>query len=39
VGAHFEPGGAFRFLGVPASELADTHVDLDVHLLRSIPSR
>lgn len=29
VGVHFKPGGAFRFLGVPASELADTHVDLE----------
>lgn len=28
VGVHFKPGGAFRFLGVPASELADTHVDV-----------
>ncbi|EEF62032.1 helix-turn-helix domain-containing protein [Pedosphaera parvula] len=30
MGVHFKPGGAFRFLGVPASELADTHVDLEV---------
>jgi AraC-like DNA-binding protein len=30
VGVHFRPGGAARFLGVPAIELADTHVDLDV---------
>jgi len=30
VGVHFKPGGAFRFLGVPASELTDTHVDLEV---------
>jgi AraC-like DNA-binding protein len=29
MGVHFKPGGAFRFLGVPASELADTHVDLE----------
>jgi AraC-like DNA-binding protein len=29
VGVHFRPGGAFPFLGVPACELADTHVDLD----------
>jgi AraC-like DNA-binding protein len=29
VGVHFKPGGAFRFLGVPAGELADTHVDLE----------
>src|SRR5262245_64877685 len=28
LGVHFKPGGAFRFLGVPASELADIHVDL-----------
>jgi AraC-like DNA-binding protein len=40
MGAHFKPGGAFRFLGVPASELADTHVDLEAlwgratHVLR-----
>src|SRR5215475_7824352 len=29
VGVHFKPGGAFRFLGVPASELANIHVDLE----------
>ena len=29
MGVHFKPGGAFRFLGVPAGELADTHVDLE----------
>lgn len=29
MGAHFKPGGAFRFLGVPASELVDTHADLE----------
>jgi AraC-like DNA-binding protein len=29
MGIHFKPGGAFRFLGVPASELANTHVDLE----------
>jgi AraC-like DNA-binding protein len=28
IGVHFKPGGAFPFLGVPAGELADTHVDL-----------
>src|SRR5262245_65784528 len=28
LGVHFKPGGAFRFLGVPASELTDAHVDL-----------
>jgi len=28
VGVHFRPGGAFPFLGVPAGELANTHVDL-----------
>src|SRR5262245_13869513 len=28
MGVHFKPGGAFRFLGVPVSELADIHVDL-----------
>ncbi len=28
VGVHFKPGGAFPFLGVPANELSDTHVDL-----------
>jgi hypothetical protein len=28
MGVHFEPGGAFPFLGLPARELADTHVDL-----------
>lgn len=29
IGAHFKPGGAFPFLGVPAGELADVHVDLE----------
>jgi methylphosphotriester-DNA--protein-cysteine methyltransferase len=29
MGVHFRPGGAFRFLGVPANELADIHVDLE----------
>src|SRR5215510_7205187 len=29
MGVHFKPGGAFRFLGVPACELTDIHVDLD----------
>jgi len=29
IGVHFRPGGAFPFLGTPASELADAHVDLD----------
>jgi hypothetical protein len=29
IGAHFEPAGAFPFLGLPAGELADFHVDLE----------
>jgi AraC-like DNA-binding protein len=29
MGVHFKPGGAFRFLGVPGREIADTHVDLE----------
>lgn len=29
LGVHFRPGGAFPFLGAPAGELADTHVNLD----------
>jgi AraC-like DNA-binding protein len=29
IGVHFKPGGAFPFFGVPADELADTHLDLD----------
>jgi AraC-like DNA-binding protein len=29
IGVRFRPGGACPFLGTPASELADTHVDLD----------
>jgi AraC-like DNA-binding protein len=29
VGVHFRPGGAFPFLGLPAQELADNHVDLE----------
>jgi AraC-like DNA-binding protein len=28
IGVHFRPGGAVPFLGVPASELADMHLDL-----------
>src|SRR5687768_187818 len=29
LGIHFRPGGAFPFLGLPADELADSHVDLE----------
>lgn len=29
MGVRFKPGGAFPFLGTPASELADAHVDLE----------
>jgi len=29
LGVHFRPGGAFPFLGAPAAELVDAHVDLD----------
>ena len=29
IGVRFKPGGAFPFLRTPASELADTHVDLE----------
>lgn len=29
IGVHFKPGGAFPFLGLPAGELVDTHVDLE----------
>jgi AraC-like DNA-binding protein len=29
MGVHFKPGGAFRFLGAPANELVDTHVDVE----------
>lgn len=29
MGIHFKPGGAFPFLGVPADEFADMHVDLE----------
>jgi AraC-like DNA-binding protein len=28
IGVHFKPGGAFPFLGFPAHELANTHIDL-----------
>lgn len=28
IGVHFKPGGAFPLLGLPAGELANTHVDL-----------
>lgn len=28
MGVHFKPGGAFPFLGAPASELTDAHADL-----------
>ena len=30
IGVHFKPGGAFPFLGLPADNLADTHVDLEI---------
>jgi AraC-like DNA-binding protein len=30
MGVHFKPGGAFPFLGVPADELSDMHVDLEM---------
>jgi AraC-like DNA-binding protein len=29
IGVHFKPGGAFPFLGLPAGDIADTHVDLE----------
>lgn len=29
IGVHFKPGGAFPFLGLPADDLADTHIDLE----------
>jgi len=29
IGVHFKPGGAFPFLGLPAGDLTDTHVDLE----------
>ena len=29
MGVHFKPGGAFPFLGAPADELADMHLDLE----------
>ena len=29
MGVHFKPGGAFPFLGLPADDLVDTHVDLE----------
>jgi hypothetical protein len=29
IGVRFRPGGAFPFLGTPANELADAHVDLE----------
>src|SRR5262245_50585727 len=29
IGVHFKPGGAFPFLGHPAGDLADTHIDLE----------
>lgn len=29
MGVHFKPGGAFPFLGFPADELADMHVNLE----------
>jgi len=35
MGVHFKPGGAFRFLGVPASEFANSHVDMEILWKRS----
>ena len=29
IGVHFKPGGAFPFLGLPAGDLADPHVNLE----------
>ncbi len=29
IGVHFKPGGAFPFLGFPAGDVANTHVDLE----------
>lgn len=29
IGVHFKPGGAFPFIGAPADELLDMHLDLD----------
>lgn len=29
LGVHFKPAGAYPFLGLPAGELTDTHVDLE----------
>ena len=29
IGVHFKPGGAFPFLGLPADEMTDTHLDLE----------
>ena len=29
IGVHFKPGGAFPFLGIPAGDLANSHVDLE----------
>lgn len=29
IGVHFKPGGAFPFLGLPAGDLVDTHVELE----------
>jgi AraC-like DNA-binding protein len=29
IGVHFKPGGAFPFIGLPAGDLADIHVDLE----------
>lgn len=35
VGVHFKPGGAFRFLGIAAHELADRHINLQMILGRA----
>src|SRR5262249_22669878 len=37
IGVHFKPGGAFPFLGLPAGDLADSHVDLET--LWGLPAR
>ena len=34
MGIHFKPGGAFPFLGLPAGDLADTHVESNIHVKR-----
>ena len=39
IGVHFKPGGAFPFVKLPADELRDTHVSLEILWGQSVATR